>query len=69
MKKKFINILGEQFHKTMTYLGMIVSTIYIMRCLGFNDPLPWKWEMYPALVLGLFIGFVINVYLSPQEDN
>jgi hypothetical protein len=68
MKKKLINILGEQFNKTMTLLGVMVSMVYVMRCLGFNDPLPWKWEMYPALVTGLFIGLVINVYLNPQEN-
>lgn len=69
MKKKFINILGEQFYKTMALLGVMVSTNYVVRWLGFNATLPWKWEIYPALVLGLFIGFVINVYLNPQESD
>lgn len=57
---KLFNIFVEQFYQTMTIVGVMVSVVYIMRSLGFNDPLPWQYNYYPACVIGLFMGLVLK---------
>ncbi len=59
---KLFNIFVEQFYQTMTIVGIMASVVYIMRSLGFNDPLPWQYNYYPACVIGLFVGLVLKKY-------
>lgn len=53
-------VLKKQASNTMTIVGAMVSAIYIMRVLGFNDPLPWSSSYYPLYVVSLFIGLVLK---------
>jgi|GEM_PF-3568965 hypothetical protein len=62
---KLLNIFVEQLYQTMAIVGTMASVIYIMRALGFHDPLPWQYEYYPACVIGLLVGlFLKNYYLQ-----
>jgi hypothetical protein len=69
VKIKLWAIARDQLYNTMAILGTMSSTVYGMRRLGFNDPLPWKSEFYPAYVLGFFVGLMIKAYYGSNENQ
>lgn len=59
----------NQFYDTMATLGTIISVVYIMRYLGFNDSLPWQSGFYPIYVVGFFVGLMIKAYACSNEKK
>ncbi len=53
-------MLIKQAYHTMAIVGAMVSAVYVMRALGFHDPLPWNYAYYPFYVVGLFVGYVLK---------
>ena len=53
-------MLKKQAFNTMAIVGAMASAIYVMRALGFNDPLPWSYAYYPVYVIAFFVGLVLK---------
>jgi len=61
---KLLSVIKDQAYNTMATVGTMASTVYVMRWLGFNEPLPWPYEFYPAYVIGIFIGLLVRTYIG-----
>lgn len=68
MKYKTLIMIKDQAYHTMAIVGTMASTIYVMRWLGFNEPLPWRYDLYPSYVVGIFLGFVIRAYFDEEQE-
>ncbi|MDR3549985.1 MAG: hypothetical protein P4L31_01100 [Candidatus Babeliales bacterium] len=63
---KLLSSFIKQFNNTLTMLGAMVSAVYFMRYLGFNNPLPWNYEFYPIYFFGMIIGLMIKEYVNKK---
>ncbi|MDR3551004.1 MAG: hypothetical protein P4L31_06330 [Candidatus Babeliales bacterium] len=64
---KLLNSFLRQFNNALTLVGAMVSAVYVMRYLGFNNPLPWQYEYYPVCFIGMIIGLMIREYLDSSN--
>ncbi len=66
--KNYLQIIEYSYKQTMIYLGIFVSTTYMMRFFGFNNPLPFKNETCPFYMIGIFLGLVITEYFKDHSS-